>query len=637
MISRVYGSSSMDPDTVVLDISSDEEVGWSESRGICDGDDHNWLTELLDEVDRETDDSDDVVVVSEVVVNPKPRLKAVSLKGLDDGDVDDDDECVILDGDPDKPVAVRNDDDDGGDSDDLLVVSEKGQVACRDYPHPRHLCVQFPFSSTSHERHCGLCHCYVCDSLAPCVHWGAGSSSIDHCHATEKDEFWRLERKSMRTGDKVLPASKAADASVAMRFPQLNQIPQLPVLLQPMGGLHNQVSRPTSLRACSMSTNFPMTSQSRSQRNGCSVPTNKFQPNLVSQQLLGTYSTNSRDRRHSSGSGHLGPQLPRAAFKRTGSAGVAFTTNRCSYNSSRITHGSHYSRCPPPVVTSSRNPIRFREFRGGMVSGSNTYVGPSQPLMGNVFDSAPASIPLRFQSQLPPHPTADTPFENPVLFPSAVSPRLNGDSTSVNSVPFQSQVSVQPNYLVPSQLQMSSVTNYIVPPEPQESSLPNYSVPSPPPNDPVPSQPQVATPHNYMVPSQPQVSSQSSIPAPSEPQVNTQYIPVSNYCQSITEHRVQTQTAVDPDFRDFDFSWITRPSESSQQPSAKNFQAKGVAPTSECPLVADPGLADDFQYDSWIFDNQPVEPGNLDVTESSGLNGLSPESGLLDAGIFFDF
>jgi hypothetical protein len=28
------------------------------------------------------------------------------------------------------------------------------QIACRDYPHPRHLCAKHPFSSTPHDRHC---------------------------------------------------------------------------------------------------------------------------------------------------------------------------------------------------------------------------------------------------------------------------------------------------------------------------------------------------------------------------------------------------------------------------------------------------------------------------------------------------
>ncbi|KAH7517522.1 RPM1 interacting protein 13-like [Ziziphus jujuba] len=113
-------------------------------------------------------------------------------------DVDDD--CVVLDGDPhNKPVdysAIEI----GFGLDELLIVGEKGQIACRDCPHSRHLCVSFPFSTTPHDRHCNQCHYYVCDSLAPCVSWGNGISSTDHCHATDKDETWKIQRRNFKFG-----------------------------------------------------------------------------------------------------------------------------------------------------------------------------------------------------------------------------------------------------------------------------------------------------------------------------------------------------------------------------------------------------------------------------------------------------
>lgn len=37
---------------------------------------------------------------------------------------------------------------------DFFCLSYFFQIACRDYPHPRHLCAKFPFGSTPHERHC---------------------------------------------------------------------------------------------------------------------------------------------------------------------------------------------------------------------------------------------------------------------------------------------------------------------------------------------------------------------------------------------------------------------------------------------------------------------------------------------------
>ncbi|ONK57320.1 uncharacterized protein A4U43_C10F18860 [Asparagus officinalis] len=120
---------------------------------------------------------------------------------------DEDDDCVILDGDPDNLVE-RVDDrgDGGGGSGDLRIVGQKGQVACRDFPHSRHLCANFSFSTTSHAEHCNLCYCFVCDSHAPCIYWGDGVSPTDHCHATDKVEGWKAQRKSFKkTNTATLP------------------------------------------------------------------------------------------------------------------------------------------------------------------------------------------------------------------------------------------------------------------------------------------------------------------------------------------------------------------------------------------------------------------------------------------------
>ncbi|CAJ2641841.1 uncharacterized protein LOC123916629 [Trifolium pratense] len=110
-------------------------------------------------------------------------------------------ECFILDFDPfDDSIDLsklslenknNNDDDDDGDSPDISIVAEKGQVACRDYPHARHLCGKFPFTTTPHESFCEKCYCYVCDSVAPCKYW---SDSYDpHCNA---DSDWEEERNA---------------------------------------------------------------------------------------------------------------------------------------------------------------------------------------------------------------------------------------------------------------------------------------------------------------------------------------------------------------------------------------------------------------------------------------------------------
>uniref|UniRef100_A0A7N0TCF9 Uncharacterized protein n=1 Tax=Kalanchoe fedtschenkoi TaxID=63787 RepID=A0A7N0TCF9_KALFE len=104
-------------------------------------------------------------------------------------------ECFILDFDPDEAAA------DLGSvkaaagwkvDEDVAVISEKGQVACRDYPHSRHLCLKFPFDKTLHESHCKLCYCYVCDTAAPCIYWDY--PVYGHCHASENDD-WKARRE----------------------------------------------------------------------------------------------------------------------------------------------------------------------------------------------------------------------------------------------------------------------------------------------------------------------------------------------------------------------------------------------------------------------------------------------------------
>nr|XP_043608985.1 uncharacterized protein LOC122580903 isoform X2 [Erigeron canadensis] len=191
----------MDPKKVVVDIISD--------------DDHKWLTTLLKDVDDDVYKDDDkvIMVVNEnkkyVVKNLKVKLEVKDCLFVDDTKDIDDGECVVLGNDPNENLEVKND---GGEckkggvdedeDEDIVIISEKGQVACRDYPHSRHLCVNFPFSTTPNQSHCKQCYCYVCDSLAPCVYWGNGSATTDHCHATDKDSIWRLARENARNDSK---------------------------------------------------------------------------------------------------------------------------------------------------------------------------------------------------------------------------------------------------------------------------------------------------------------------------------------------------------------------------------------------------------------------------------------------------
>ncbi|CAM8891489.1 unnamed protein product [Rhodiola kirilowii] len=218
----------MDPYNGVLDISSDEEPDARDQQMNLD-----WL---CDQLFQNVDDSDDVVVVGEVLNSKQGVNKCLSSpvaasnadeRNVQKGDEEeDDDDCVVLEGDPDKMVAVEESREDG--SDELVVVGEKGQVACRDYPHSRHLCVKYPFSSTLHKFHCELCHCFVCDTVAPCNLWGTGMSIADHCHATDKLDVWKTERKNFKLKRcSSLPAIKMSEhTSSLVSQPMLTQIPR---------------------------------------------------------------------------------------------------------------------------------------------------------------------------------------------------------------------------------------------------------------------------------------------------------------------------------------------------------------------------------------------------------------------------
>ncbi|CAI9770607.1 unnamed protein product [Fraxinus pennsylvanica] len=266
------------PAPLMLEISSDEDAGFGETRkeGFDDGwdvEDHDWLSKLLAEVEANAVHSDEAMVVREAIPNPKDSI-ILPLKPTAKIEDSDDDDCVILYGGPDKMFAVEDGRVNVDDSDDLVVIAEKGQVACRDFPHPRHICAKFPFASTPHGSRCDQCHCYVCDSIAPCSLWGTGISSLDHCHATEKEEFWRAQRKSLKKSDNVPPNLPSVSNTSFLR--ELSQT--------------TQVLPSTSLPPnCSL---LNIINQGRSQTPGFSVPRNRFQPYLVAQQLQNISNSN---------------------------------------------------------------------------------------------------------------------------------------------------------------------------------------------------------------------------------------------------------------------------------------------------------------------------------------------------------
>lgn len=131
----------------MLEISSDEEVAFGNMKkdddggSVYDKEDHEWLKTLLGEVDGKKGDGGlgDEMLVKDVVPEnlekmslqtPKPVPEVVTIDS-DSDDNGDDDDCVVLDGDPDKPVLVGSGEAvsaGGNDSDDVEIIGEKGEV-----------------------------------------------------------------------------------------------------------------------------------------------------------------------------------------------------------------------------------------------------------------------------------------------------------------------------------------------------------------------------------------------------------------------------------------------------------------------------------------------------------------------------
>lgn len=213
----------MNSEPIILEISSEEDSGLGE----LNADSPDWLSELFGDGNVKCRDSDDDVVVvdgdsCDSTIKKQNFAESNEAKCVSENNSDDD--CLVLDANPDNSVAAVNEL--GNESDDLRIVWEKGQIACRDYPHPRHLCANFPFSTTAHEQYCNLCHCYVCDSRAPCIYWGTGAIFTDHCNSTDKEEVWRTQRKNFKGIVAAPPIVKVSNTTPAMRATAYKPVPK---------------------------------------------------------------------------------------------------------------------------------------------------------------------------------------------------------------------------------------------------------------------------------------------------------------------------------------------------------------------------------------------------------------------------
>ncbi|CAN7126112.1 hypothetical protein HID58_024598 [Brassica napus] len=310
----------------VVDVSSDEE----EEVDTRVDEDFDWLNDL-------SSDSTDVV---EVLSEMKGSVDSLyrKPKALED----DDDDCVILDGDPDKTTKTDTDDklakDDDDDDDEVLVVGQKGEIACRDFPHPRHSCAKYFFNSTSHEKYCDMCHCYVCDIPAPCAYWCIAVSSIDHCHANDKEKIWRNQREFFRTGTMPTePSPKPLPASPTVT----RQIPPSPI--------PNIIRLSQNPLPGSMIGIRPCSSSSRVAANLSNVSARQRSPhNHGLQSLIGGRSNIIRKDRSSYSGANLRSRMASSGTRYSGnSVRVGLHTN------GKVSQSTHHipSVVAPPTIT----------------------------------------------------------------------------------------------------------------------------------------------------------------------------------------------------------------------------------------------------------------------------------------------
>ncbi|KAK4418452.1 hypothetical protein Salat_2258000 [Sesamum alatum] len=444
-----------DSDASILEISSDEEVGFGDTGiggdvGVGGGEyenvDYGLLSRLLGEIvgnRGNATDSDEVVLVNEVVPKAPKKSGIGSLKLSPKVAVDesDDDDCVILDDDPDKPVAVvsskaddddydddddneYDDDDEEDDEDDLKIVAEKGEVACRDFPHPRHLCVRFPFASTRHHLHCGQCHCYVCDSLAPCSFWGTGFASIDHCHASDKEEYWRAERKRMKKGGGPVPIIPSIYNASPLVAPI--QTIQVPVLAPPHLNslLQNQSLSPVTNHPRPMSSNVNVSnavSQARIHPSLCVVP--RFIPQSpfsMQSQPTPDNDVASRDKIQNVGS-------QGAVFNQPGLVGASLN-NRHSY-------GSQLARDPSLQTSHSYGKQVLTPQSRGSCAADSAFNQPKFPPLHITEATSLKSPPP--QPQMHSEPYSSCLFREPRHSQMPSQPYVSRNF--VNGVPLQSQ------------------------------------------------------------------------------------------------------------------------------------------------------------------------------------------------------
>lgn len=458
------------------------------------------------------------------------------------------------------------------------------------------------------------CHCYVCESLAPCLHWSTGISSIDHCHATDKEEFWKVQRKSFKL-EKNAPLRdlKAPDNSLPMAFPQLQGAQPLDIIrLAPNSMLQNQVSRPAII-CCPALPNYTLPniiSQGRSQQSASALAKNRLHTRVVPQHLLGVRNNvTQRDRGVSVGT--LGPEFvpSHSMFKRAGTVSAALPMHPSVYGSSNkvnCAHAAQYTRNATPTTSSNdRNLVRWQNVLPSVNLESYRPQDSSQPNLDSFVATAVPSQPQIYSQPIAQSNDGENSCQNGYQSQNANQGIYQNGNQSLNA---SQNICEQGN-------QSQSAT---------DPSFPdfNFSWPS----------------HSGQSNQQPsfensQVQSGGSI--------RERYpVAVEEFNSQFMENSHLSQSSQRPEF-----SGSANVSQSNQEPPIENFQLESTGsiyePTpvkdTSCQFSGSIKLSPLEDFENWFLENQSV-PVVSDGSMPTELNIFSPQASSIDAGmLLFDF
>lgn len=299
----------------------------------------------------------------------------------------------------------------------------------------------------------------MCDVLAPCLHWGTGFNSDDHCHASDKEEFWKLERKRVKKIDKPVANRSTITACVESYFQSI-QVPGC-APSQPKSLPQNQGVNPGTIRPCVQSSNVSMPNAMNRVR---SQPPGRVASRYNPLSPLASVRSHSQPRSPytvtlrvaSTNKSHpVGSQIPqsshRPVFKRNGLIGAS-TNNNKHVHRSQLSGDPTLSRrraLQAAVTDVRRRQATVLSSHPNMDAMPANY-SPSNPRINlqRLTNYSPAFTP--HQSLTPSQPSVSgTSLGSPGLQPyTCTEPRAGNISNSASPEPYIASV---PDSHVPSQ------------------------------------------------------------------------------------------------------------------------------------------------------------------------------------------